>query len=200
MTASLPAVRREAIAGYLAQQGETLTEVPGPPEIEALPRYHRLESPRPIEVVREELGRGGKVLWVCNTVARAMDTVDGLAEWEPTVYHSRFRYEDRVTRHAEAISAFEAGRSQPALAVCTQVAEMSLDLSATLLVTDLAPVPAMIQRLGRLNRWALPPGAGDPSPPTQPFLVVEPTGKDGSPATAPYDADDFGNWPAMSRR
>lgn len=34
------------------------------------------------------------------------------------------------------------------------MAEMSLDLSATLLVTDLAPVPALIQRLGRLNRRA----------------------------------------------
>ena len=39
------------------------------------------------------------------------------------------------------------------LAVTTQVAEMSLDLSADLLVTDYAPIPAMIQRLGRLNRF-----------------------------------------------
>ena len=44
--------------------------------------------------------------------------------------------------------------------VCSQVAEMSLDLSADLLVTDLAPAPALIQRLGRLNRRA---EDGDPT-------------------------------------
>ena len=53
-------------------------------------------------------------------------------------------------------------------AICSQVAEMSLDLSADLLVTDMAPVPAMIQRLGRLNRRA---NEGDP---TKPFVVIEP--------------------------
>jgi CRISPR-associated endonuclease/helicase Cas3 len=54
-----------------------------------------------------------------------------------------------------------------ALACCSQVAEMSLDLrGCTLLITDLAPVPALIQRLGRLNRDAKK-GA-----PTRPFLII----------------------------
>src|SRR5699024_9311777 len=73
------------------------------------------------------------------------------------LYHSRFKYVDRVQRHGDVIDAFRAPGST--LASTTQVAEMSLDLSADLLVTDLAPVPALIQRLGRLNRRARP---GDP--------------------------------------
>ena len=39
------------------------------------------------------------------------------------------------------------------LAVTTQIAEMSLDISADLLITEYAPVYALIQRLGRLNRY-----------------------------------------------
>src|SRR6185503_19631742 len=103
---------------------------------------------------------------VCNTVTRTMANAGRVAHLDPLIYHSRFRYEDRVARHRDVIAAFR--RSGPALAVCSQVAEMSLDLSATLLVTDLAPVPALIQRLGRLNRRAR---EGDP---TRPFVVIEP--------------------------
>jgi CRISPR-associated endonuclease/helicase Cas3 len=200
MTASLPAARREAIVACLARSGECLTEVMGPPEIENLPRYHRLDVPDPAEAVREELAKGGKVLWVCNTVIRAMNAAAALAEWKPLLYHSRFRYEDRVARHSELVSAFEVERKEPALGVCTQVAEMSLDLSATMLVMDLAPVPALIQRLGRLNRWAMPPEAGECGPPTRPFLVVEPLDNRGSVLTSPYDPDLYGDWPAVSRR
>jgi len=200
MTASLPVTRRQAIADCLARRGEALAEVSGPREIEQMPRYHRMDGVDPFQAVREELRCGGKVLWVCNTVARAMETVAKLADCGPLVYHSRFRYEDRVARHAEVVGAFERERSEPALAVCTQVAEMSLDLSATLLVTELAPVPALIQRLGRLNRWALPSGRGESAPPTQPFIVIEPLDNHGSLATAPYDTGELGDWPAVSRR
>ena len=66
------------------------------------------------------------------------------------LYHSRFRYRDRLQRQRSVIDGFHA--SVPMLAVTTQVAEMSLDLSADLLVSEYAPVPSLIQRLGRLNR------------------------------------------------
>ena len=200
MTASLPAARHKAICDCLERQGEVLAEVAGPREIEELPRYHRLNTPDPCQAVRDEICRGGKVLWVCNTVARAMAIVTKLVDCKPLVYHSRFRYEERVARHNEVVAAFERRQDEAALAVCTQVAEMSLDLSATLLVTDLAPVPALIQRLGRLNRWALPPGDGANPPPTRPFIVIEPIDNEGSFITAPYDRGEFGDWPDTARR
>jgi len=48
------------------------------------------------------------------------------------------------------IDAFN--KNEPVIAIATQVAEMSLDLSATLLVSQIADPPGLIQRLGRLNR------------------------------------------------
>lgn len=171
MTASLPKARQEALREALIKhRGIDLTPIAGSVELETLPRYHKVavRGNDPLPIINETLKSGGKVLWVCNTVGRVMDAAHRANEIRPLIYHSRFKYQDRVKRHKAVIGAFSS--DGPALATCSQVAEMSLDLSADLLVTDLAPVPAIIQRLGRLNRRAK---AGDS---TKPCVVIEPDG------------------------
>jgi CRISPR-associated endonuclease/helicase Cas3 len=69
-------------------------------------------------------------------------------------YHSRFRLADRKRRHDDVVRRFRAERAI-ALAT-TQVCEMSLDLDADVLITEAAPVPALIQRMGRCCREPLP--------------------------------------------
>jgi CRISPR-associated endonuclease/helicase Cas3 len=157
MTASLQPARIDALRAALRD----LAEISGPRELEALPRYRfepALASEVPWERISGVVGSGGKVLVVCNRVALAMQRAEGartrLRETEVLTYHSRYRYEDRVARHRRVVAAF--GAPGPVVAFTTQVAEMSLDLSADLLVTDMAPIPSLIQRLGRLNRWATP--------------------------------------------
>jgi CRISPR-associated endonuclease/helicase Cas3 len=81
-------------------------------------------------------------------------------------YHSRFRLNDRKDRHQETVTAFRREKpgepSRPVLAITTQVCEMSLDLDADMLVTELAPITALIQRMGRCNRVPAPrDSAGD---------------------------------------
>ena len=169
MTASLPKAREAALQALLRNhRGIDISPIPGPAELEELPRYKHAarENNDPLPVIRETLRSKGKVLWVCNTVKRVMNAAAQTSDCGPLIYHSRFKYEDRVQRHKAVIDAFKG--NQAALAICSQVAEMSLDLSADLLVTDLATVPAMIQRLGRLNRRAQ---SGDRS---KPFIVIEP--------------------------
>jgi CRISPR-associated endonuclease/helicase Cas3 len=169
MTASLPAAREEA----LLQVVSDLPSIPRPEDLETRPRYKKatITDNDPLRLVKETLDTGGKVLWVCNTVGRVLDAADRAAEFRPLIYHSRFKYEDRVQRHKDVIDAFDPKKNAGSvLAICSQVAEMSLDLSADLLVTDLAPVPPLIQRLGRLNRRAKD---GDP---TKAFVLVEPDG------------------------
>jgi CRISPR-associated endonuclease/helicase Cas3 len=129
------------------------------------------------------LANGKRVLWVVNTVDRAVGLYQKFRErgdWPVVTYHSRFRYGDRVRMHKKVVDAFK-GNGGSFLAITTQVCEVSLDLSADLLVTDLAPVPAMIQRLGRLNRFVTPETPGSP----RSALVLTP------PYPAPYEQRDL---------
>lgn len=161
MTASLPAPRLEAIQHVLSSNGESLPIVSGPVEIETIPRYFRTQG---------RFEPSHRTLHVSNTVSRCMAAARNVQAvgHTPLVYHSRFKYRDRLQRHKAIISAFDSKSTVPAHACTTQVCEMSLDLSARLLLTDLAPIPALIQRFGRLNRR-------HPQEPL-PFHILEPGG------------------------
>jgi CRISPR-associated endonuclease/helicase Cas3 len=169
MTASLPDERLKAIRAIRPD----LNCVPGLVEFEILPRYdfpHTVEQVDEATVWREVercLENNGKVLWVRNRVNWAnqiyLEAKTKFPDIAVNVYHSRLRYKDRSDRHRRVIDTFKE-KGKAALLVSTQVAEMSLDLSADLLVTDIAPVPALIQRMGRLNRRATPDNPGNPKP------------------------------------
>ena len=156
MSASIPENRLNFLRATL---GERLAEpIRGDPELENLDRYQLEWCQVPEDcwpAVERILENGGKVLWVCNTVADAVAAYDHALAMNlniaPVLYHSRFRYQDRVSLQERVINSFR--QEGPALVISTQVCEMSLDISADLLVTALAPFPALIQRLGRLNRY-----------------------------------------------
>lgn len=103
---------------------------------------------------------GRRVLWVVNVVARAQELADRLEQKLGTrvlCYHSRFRLQDRRRTHDATIAAFKR-RGPPAIAVTTQVCEMSLDLDAEVLITEHAPATSLVQRFGRANRHLAVPG------------------------------------------
>lgn len=181
MTATLPPERKRALEKCCQARGG-LETVKGPARRESSKRY-LLEQTSPKDAWSEVvdcLSSNGKVLWVSNTVGRAIANLDearsrGLPV-EP--YHSRYRYKDRLLRHRSVVDGFKQW-GIALLAVTTQVAEMSLDLSADLLVSDLAPIASMIQRLGRLNRFEeIPSSLGK-------ALLIEPT------SARPYDQESM---------
>ncbi len=156
MSASIPPARMDALKQALGNRlGDVIR---GDPVIEGYNRY-RLEACDSAAACRDEVTKAlranKKVLWVCNTVGDAIKLAREAREWvgvDPIIFHSRFRYRDRVKRQKELIARFK--ENGPVLAITTQVCEMSLDISADLMVTAECPLPALVQRLGRLNRYA----------------------------------------------
>lgn len=158
MTASLQPSRRES----LDSAGVDYALISGDDDMERAERYrlkwYGEQSSVPDnywETVKNNLDNGSKVLWVCNTVAEATRIYEEAKKFgndmKHILFHSRFCYRHRVDRQSEILAAFNEGES-PCVAVTTQVCEMSLDISADLLVTALPPFPALVQRMGRLNR------------------------------------------------
>ena len=68
--------------------------------------------------------------------------------------HSRFILRDRM-RKEEEVRRAEPGT----IFIATQVVEVSLDISYDVLITELAPVDALVQRMGRVNRQGKDPPA-----------------------------------------
>lgn len=100
---------------------------------------------------------GGCVLVVRNTVRRAVETYRALrASWgeKVSLSHSRFVAFDRLRNDDQLRERFGKGDGDRAgrVVVATQVAEQSLDVDFDLLVTDLAPIDLVLQRIGRLQR------------------------------------------------
>lgn len=133
--------------------GSSVEIIHGPKDLETQPRYrfHYADAPD-WERVKAEYEAGGKILWVCNQVNTAIDIYRQAQghDLNPLLYHSRYKYSDRVQHHRVVVDRFKD--DGPMMAIATQVAEMSLDLSASLLVSQIADPAGLIQRLGRLNR------------------------------------------------
>ena len=114
-----------------------------------------------IERVIIEASRQGKcVCWIRNTVYDALAGYESLRpRMEPhklMLFHARFAMGDRLDIESAVCTAF--GRSsgekerKDRVLIATQVVEQSLDLDFDMLISDLAPMDLLIQRVGRLHR------------------------------------------------
>lgn len=95
---------------------------------------------------------GWKVLVVVNTVDEAIRVYSALKVFASKAfcYHSRFMQKDRLDKEKEILLAENSGESL--LLVATQVVEVSLDIDFDILFTENAPIDAIVQRAGRVNR------------------------------------------------
>lgn len=161
--------------------GSRLAEALGePPLISAAPELYARTSRHRIRVREGELFdppnwanivaaiRSGRSVLVCaNTVARAQRAkallrVD-FPELEIPLLHGRLNGRDRLAREAlvrDATGSNSPNR-RPIALVATQTVEVSLDIDLDTIYTDPAPLEALIQRFGRVNRRGRQAGLAD---------------------------------------
>jgi CRISPR-associated endonuclease/helicase Cas3 len=161
MTATLPASRKKELMkqGLAIFPTKDRSELQELEEAENRPRYliHNSDYDTAFTEALTAYREGKRVLWVVNAVDRCRETankLEAVLKTELLIYHSRFRLKDRKDRHQDTVRAFQEIK-QPVIAVTTQVCEMSLDLDADVLITELAPISALVQRFGRSNRHGL---------------------------------------------
>jgi len=168
MTATMPTPIRDRIAEILKS----------PPLIQATEetfdqfRRHQLslretgllEQPTIDEIV-SRVHRGEAVLCVATTVGRAQQLRRKLQRelgetCQVRLLHSRFTSRDRSLKEQELRKLVSTGlkgnRPEQVVLVATQVVEVSLDVDFDVLFTAPAPLDALVQRFGRVNRSRRP--------------------------------------------
>lgn len=176
MTATLPLRHRaKLLAAFEAGAGRPRPALPGPaypaltvPGVTAPPVVARPAARGPVAVERvaalemaldglqTATGRGAAGVLVRNAVDEAISAHAALAARGVPVdiLHARFTLTDRKRHESRVLTTY--GKTRPLrpgrVLVATQVVESSLDLDFDVMVSDLAPMAALIQRAGRLWR------------------------------------------------
>ncbi len=99
-----------------------------------------------IDEIQQRLDAGDKVLVVSNTVKQAQAIYNRLVASKKVLLHSAFNGTDRNQKEAELMS------DEVKLLVGTQAIEVSLDIDYDVIFTEPAPLDALLQRFGRVNR------------------------------------------------
>ncbi len=136
--------------------------------------------------------QGTTTLLVVNTVARAQAVYNSLSRsltpLQCVLIHSRFRSSDRQLQMDKLPKPRER---KDLVVVATQAIEAGIDLSAATLVTELAPLPSLVQRFGRVNRYGELNHSGGGSIHWIDLLQGASSDEEADSAAAPYSAADL---------
>ena len=118
-----------------------------------------------------------RLIVYANTVARAVGYYRLLSSVrdDTVLYHSRFTEPHKAQKEGQIRSMLGEGGGG-GVAIMTQIGEMSLNISAPVMVSELCPIDRLAQRTGRLSRFATADGV---------LHLIRPV-RDGSLYPAPY--------------
>lgn len=170
LTATLPMVQRErllnvyegtsnhsAYPALTVAKGVSVIDLPQTIGPKGSVKVERLShADEAVRLLAENAGQGAACVWVRNAVDDAISAVASLRSKgvRARLLHARFVLGDRKRIESEVMDhAGKVGKDRNGFVlVGTQVLESSLDLDFDAMVSDLAPVAALIQRAGRLWR------------------------------------------------
>lgn len=109
------------------------------------------------EQIKIWVKQGAMVGIICNTVASAQclyyQMINQYPDLEIDLFHARYTFSDRKKREENALATYGKNAQRGGrLLIATQVIEQSLDLDFDILVSQIAPIEYLMQRMGRLWR------------------------------------------------
>lgn len=156
-TATIPSALEEAILEILGKEQVQYVQLSD----EVLTSFNRHEIYKAeaftdlLPVLQQAVEQEKRILIVCNRVANAQVIFERMEELYPEtkkmLIHSRFKRGDRNRLEKELKNEYNVS-PHACIVVATQVVEVSLDISFDLMITETAPIDALIQRFGRINR------------------------------------------------
>ncbi|HLW39993.1 MAG TPA: CRISPR-associated helicase Cas3', partial [Brumimicrobium sp.] len=165
-TATMPTFLYNQILELLGKESVLEVQLDGE-ELDKFDRHivHKIDSwETAFPLFSKAIDENKKVLLVCNRVQSAQKIFDTISQLHPNIpamlLHSRFKRGAREQKEKQLIGKDENGiatgefntSNKACIVVSTQVVEVSLDISFDLMVTECAPLDALIQRFGRINR------------------------------------------------
>ncbi len=147
----------ELDAVVVPEDEKAMTEILKIPSQQKNRRYHTTEDRLSAELILNK--HQGRTLVICNTVARAQYIYEQLNQnktddVDVILLHSRFLSKDRKSIEDHIRELFkEKNKDGNYIVVSTQAIEVGVDITSTVLHTELAPANAIIQRAGRCARY-----------------------------------------------
>lgn len=188
-TATMPSVLYHKILKMLGDKSDVY-EVSLPNETLSTFNRHIIHKVKDFEsciaIIKSAVEENKKLLIVCNQVKRAQQLYDDICSNYQNdakmLIHSRFKRGDRTNLESALKDCYNSA-SNACIVVSTQVVEVSLDISFDVMITESAPIDALIQRFGRINRKRTDQTIGK----YKDIYVIQPP-KDKNDAL-PYDID-----------
>ncbi|HEX9997509.1 MAG TPA: CRISPR-associated helicase Cas3' [Abditibacterium sp.] len=178
MSATVPESARElyALSGFKSEKIYDSTE--GKERIRChLETRGTVEKPEDIADLLVQAIQGEPTIIYCNTVQRAQEFYrylldNGAGKDDVVLYHSRFIEGDKIKIEARLSymlgpDAWKESRAH-GIAVLTQIGELSVNISANTMISELCPIDRLAQRVGRLARF---PDKNGEYHPGQVFLI-----------------------------